>query len=465
MQTQALELLVCPVSQQRLRLSDGKLSDATGSRTYPVVHGVPILADGVTVVERDEKPSPAFIQDMIAALGSHTITADDLQSVFGYKFEFPNLGLQIEADQFIDRVRNAATITDPFTVNLGQIHREPSIEHVHLTLSTQFRIPHVRPSTCFSINASVSNVGEHKIDAEKFPQICIASMWTDLKTKQSVDAADRTHLLVPIQPGGRLTMPLFATSPAKPGRYRLEFSGIIEGDRWLPDGRLLMEIEVTPDAPCLDETNWRCTGVLRDYTGDHVEAVSVLRGWLGKYVSSHKSLVELGGNASPMTRGMARNVINVDIDPFGMIVGSIRDSKAPASPTYIVSDGMNLPFANRSIDAFAMFATFHHFPDPVGLLHHLSMKLDDDGIIALMCEPIGHVVKGTMDDGYRKELLKGVNEQSFAFREYAQMFEDAGLYVADSQIDVGSLKVALKKKPRRFARLKSFFSLPKSPKP
>lgn len=92
-----------------------------------------------------------------------------------------------------------------------------------------------------------------------------------------------------------------------------------------------------------------------------------------------------------------------------------------------------------------MFATFHHFPDPVGLLKSLSKYISESGLICLMCEPLGHVHRATMPKEFEEELLKGVNEQSFELWEYQQMFEQAGLEVVECQVDLGSLKVALRK--------------------
>jgi len=50
-----------------------------------------------------------------------------------------------------------------------------------------------------------------------------------------------------------------------------------------------------------------------------------------------------------------------------------------------------------------------------------------------------------MPKEFEEELLKGVNEQSFELWEYQQMFEQAGLEVVECQVDLGSLKVALRK--------------------
>ena len=156
--------------------------------------------------------------------------------------------------------------------------------------------------------------------------------------------------------------------------------------------------------------------------------------------------------------------VNVDIDPFGMIVGNLMREGKGASVQFVIADGMALPMAPRSIDMLVMFATFHHFPDPVGLLTRLSDYVTDDGLICLMCEPLGHVRADNLPDEYLEEIRKGVNEQSFELWEYEQMFAGAHLDIVAAQIDVGSAKFALRprRRPRsvidlarKFARLSS----------
>ncbi len=138
---------------------------------------------------------------------------------------------------------------------------------------------------------------------------------------------------------------------------------------------------------------------------------------------------------------------NIDIDPHGMIVGNLGRQGNVRDISYIVADGMNLPMRVRSIDMLVMFATFHHFPAPIALLSQLSEFVADDGLICLMCEPLGHVRHDSMPDDFRAEIARGVNEQSFALWEYKQMFDAANLDVVTAQIDMGSVKVALR--PRR----------------
>ncbi len=141
---------------------------------------------------------------------------------------------------------------------------------------------------------------------------------------------------------------------------------------------------------------------------------------------------------------------NVDVDAYGMIVGKLMREGSDSGVTFIVADGMALPMLPRSIDMIVLFATFHHFPDPIGLLSRLREFVADDGLICLMCEPIGHVHADSIPGEYLEEIRKGVNEQSFQLWEYEQMFDAAGLDIVAAQIDIGSAKFALR--PQRGVR-------------
>jgi SAM-dependent methyltransferase len=220
---------------------------------------------------------------------------------------------------------------------------------------------------------------------------------------------------------------------------------------WFDHTSLLFDIEVRDGAATVDEPAWNRTGKHFDYMDDHFEAARLLKDWSKAcFDRPVESIVELGGNASPMIDRLdAPQRYNVDVDPFGMIVGNLIREGRNSTVKFIIADGMALPMRPKSIDMLMMFATFHHFPDPIGLLSGLSEFVRDDGLICLMCEPIGHVHADTLPEEYLREIRKGVNEQSFELWEYHQMFDAAGLHVVSAQIDVGSAKFALRRSAAR----------------
>ncbi|MDQ3074861.1 MAG: methyltransferase domain-containing protein [Pseudomonadota bacterium] len=260
----------------------------------------------------------------------------------------------------------------------------------------------------------------------------------------------RTELLDPLPPGRSITMPLFIQTPKKAGRFTLSIRSLVENVRWFDDFPVEYEIDIGRGPSTADEPKWKKTGRLFDYMADHFEGVRLLTEWRDTLFDRPvERVVELGGNASPMIeRFDAPLKYNVDVDAYGMIVGNLARADRDSTVTFIVADGMDLPMRPRSIDMIVLFATFHHFPDPIGLLSRLSEFVVDDGLICLMCEPIGHMHRDTVTQEFLTEIRRGVNEQSFELWEYQQMFDAAKLDVVAAQIDIGSVKIALRPQRR-----------------
>jgi hypothetical protein len=77
----------------------------------------------------------------------------------------------------------------------------------------------------------------------------------------------------------------------------------------------------------------------------------------------------------------------------------------------------------------------------------LRRLLRPGGFLAVLCEPVGRYTGGRVDEDFRRELERGINEQIFTAREYDSFFRCAGLEADWVEIDRGSLKAILR--PRR----------------
>jgi SAM-dependent methyltransferase len=324
---------------------------------------------------------------------------------------------------------------------VGQVNDRPD-PHV----SSIFSVKRVRLEQYFSINVWLHNLGATTLSSMAPTPIVLSYHWIDRKGNELEGC--RTPLLDDLLSGRSITMPVFVVAPKKAGTYILRIRAVHEDVRWFETSSVQCKIVVGEGKATTDEPEWHRTGRRFDYSEDHKEAVRLVGDWRSTYFSRPvRRIVELGGNASPMIALIAApERVNIDIDPFGMIVGSLMRDGQGASVRYVVADGMSLPMAPRSIDMLVMFATFHHFPDPVQLLVRLRDYVADDGLICLMCEPIGHVHADSIPDEYLDEIRKGVNEKSFELWEYEQMFADARLDVVAAQIDVGSAKFALRRR-------------------
>ncbi len=473
--------LVCPVQGVPLRDDDGALKSDRGE-VYPVIGGVAIIVQGVRVVPQARRLSPEVIDALLDAFAMDSSQRPAVEQAFRHKFLFVEDWIQTEADQFLNRVaashvglrhalesaqakvllldedEDAPVARKSSRLNLAAVRRAlgfgrrelpppPEVIEHCLRLSCIFNLTKLRPRTCGSVNVRLENLGKTIFSATGAEPFRLSYHWIDA---QGVGVEGRrTELLDDILPGRSLTIPLFFDTPKTAGRFRLSIRVVQEGVQWFNHSPVEFDLEIGKGPATVDNPKWKKTRRRFDYTGDHFEGVRLVSQWRDALFDRPvEHIVELGGNASPMIDFVdAPHKHNIDIDPYGMIIGSLIRKGGESTVKFVVADGMSLPMRPRSIDMLVLFATFHHFPDPIGLLSRLSDFVADDGLICLLCEPIGHVHRDTIPDEYLKEIRRGVNEQSFQLWEYQQMFTAANLQTIAAQIDVGSAKFALR--PRR----------------
>jgi len=458
--------LVCPAHNEVLREIDGELRCDRGD-VYPIVGGVPAVVRGVRIEREPASLPPSVIDQLMDALTIPPWRRSTIEQAFAHKFTFVEGWMQTEADQFLHRVaashaglRQALYLEDEPQPVAGQVNDRPD-PHV----SSIFWVKRVRPGQYFSINVRLQNRGATTLSSKPPRPIRLSYEWIDRKGR--AHEGGRTPLLDDLLSGRSITVPVFIVAPKKFGTYTLKIRAVHEDVQWFDQSSVQCKVTVGQGRATVDEPAWHRTGRRFDYMADHNEAVRLLGEWRDTHFSRPVNrIVELGGNAAPMIAQVtALERFNVDIDPFGMIVGSLLREGEGAGVRFVIADGMALPMAPRSIDMLVMFATFHHFPDPVGLLTRLSDFVTEEGLICLMCEPMGHVRADSIPEDYLQEIRKGVNEQSFQLWEYQQMFDAARLDIVAAQIDIGSVKFALRPQRglrgswiefwRRFARFAS----------
>lgn len=473
--------LLCPVHGTSLHGCDKALKCKSGE-IYPVIGGVAILVHGVRVVPQINPVGPRVIDELLDAFAIHPSRREAVEQVFDHRFLFVEDWIQVEADQFLNRVaasheglRHAlehdqakTTFLDgerdtpvaprqtretfaklPRSLGFGQrkVSRSTKSEEHCLRLSCIFELAKLRPEMCSSINIRLENLGKTVLCATGPNPFRLSYHWIDAQGCRV--EGRRTELLDDILPGRSLTLPLFFDTPKTVGRYRLSIRAVHESLRWFDHSTVEFDVEISNGPATVDDPKWKMTDQVFDYTDDHLEGVRLVTEWRDTlFIRPVEHVVELGGNASPMIDFVAApHKLNIDIDPYGMIIGNLTREGSESNVRFVVADGMALPMRPRSIDMLVLFATFHHFADPIQLLSRLSDFVADDGLICLLCEPIGHMHIETLSAEYLQEIRRGVNEQSFQLWEYQQMFSGANLDTIAAQIDVGSAKFALR--PRR----------------
>ena len=459
MNNDMIEFLACPENGEALVEAEDGLARSNGTK-YPVRFGVPILVPGVQVEQNDYAISDAFLDDMIAIAENpaRAENRDELADAFRCHVNFADVWLNSEASMFVNRLNGQSDQVRPPYKRDESVPVEPEKPHrsgkVEMT-------PLVAPKAAhagwqLTLNMSIRNDTDLTLPVTGRDA---ANLHASIRTEPDSRLAkflpfgrsrslrgQRTDLLVDLAPGRSITQPIKLTMPETPGT--VDYVVTLERK-----GRVLARTQqsitlVTGQDPL--ETGWGDSGEIRDYNTDHLHAFEVMTQWLDAYAKGEESvLLKLGGSFSPMTHVWPGRRFNMDIDAHGMFSHSLLRAPDVMNPDRfmdIIGDGMRPPFRDGVLDAVAMYATFHHFPDPVRLLRGFRPKLAPNGIVMLFCEPVGHVFADSGATEYVEELERGAFEQSFMYWEYAALADAAGYDVIDTANDMGSAKIALRPK-------------------
>lgn len=463
MPTRFADDLVCPVCMGELAERSDSLACRACATEYPVLQGVPLLLPGVAVAA-GRSPDAGFVEDIarIAAPSDPPAAREPLRRVFSSEITFPDRQLGIEGQRFLHRLRSSGFVfRDPdggpvASPAAESAPRDPShspdtrVELIVLTAPDAVRV-----GGGFAVQVRVVNHGPGVLRSTGETPFHL-SYWAEAPGATKLAEGRRTALLIDLPPGRTLAQPVFIEAPRKTGVWSYDITPMIEHVCWQHAASVRVRVRAVPaSAPDPLATGWPESGTQRDYGADHAHAVALMGEWLRARLADRPEprILELGGNAAPMLAvpgaGLSgAHLYNLDIDPYGLAFGTIQRRIGGGPAVFdVAGDGMGLPFADGSLDAVVMFATLHHFPDPVRLLRHLRSKLAPGGLICVMCEPVSQVSREHLPDDYREELLDGICEQAFQPWEYRQFFEAAGLRVAHAMLDVGSLKVALEANP------------------
>ena len=298
----------------------------------------------------------------------------------------------------------------------------------------------------FTGNVRLQNSGKFPISSQGSTPVMISYHWHSTDRDCSNVIEHRTPLPIELMPGRQITLPMLIESPQEAGKYELELCLVEEHVSWHEINSIRIPIEVvTQSLPDLTSC-WQKIAPVDTYSyhDDHLRGISLLKSHLKTLNQASLKILEIGGNASPMLLyDFPGQLYNIDIDVHGLQIGHLRSHCG--NLTFICADAHIIPFPDNYFDCITIFASLHHFPDLRVTLRSLATKINSEGFLAIMCEPVGHPYGTSFDPLFVEELLKGVNEQSFSLAEYALIFQDAGLITDKIIVDGSSIKAFLKK--------------------
>lgn len=251
-----------------------------------------------------------------------------------------------------------------------------------------------------------------------------------------------TPLPIDIEPGRAITLPVEVDVPTKTGEYQLELGLFLHPKGFVDGAGVHVEVEVHgaphPDTRPLSKAIERRDG-FGDYGEDHRIANEMVDAALDRFwPNEDRRIIEIGGSTHPQSWNHDRSeLVNIDISAPTLQLGALYDQHHDRSIVHLCADAMQPPLAAASWHAVTMYATLHHFPEPEKLLKAAARLLLPGGFVAVMCEPTDTTLAHPA--GVR-DLLGGINEQTFAIDEYVWIAEQAGLVVEQAYDHGGSFK-------------------------
>ena len=442
---------LCPsCSAERVLLTEDCACNSCGALIQSPF-GVPILVPGAAV-EFVHSPTDSLVDSLATALNSAE-KKDALRQCFSIRIRMPNPSMQVESDQFLNRLMSGGV---ELAVSKSAENRRADDFGVNIIDKVAFDLdPLILPSAFklgapTSISVKIKNCGQTVLSSNGDNPFLLSYFWrpkkkgllSRFKDKRISIEGRRTPLLIDLKPRCSITQGLFIDVPTEPGSWELIVAALVEQVTWFPAFSKCLTVDVQ-EGPFPQPYVHVTEGEPLSYSEQHIHGSHLLRDWVAKHIARTPPLVlEIGGNFHPSTEGYdIGRIVNLDVDAHGLMTRNIVKNDEIIS---VVGDGMNIPFPDRYFDVITMFASFHHFGDPIGLLKALAHKVKNDGLICLMCEPIGHVKLEHNYHQYINELEQGINEQSFEVWEYLAMADAANLDVIEAVFDRGAAMIALR---------------------
>ena len=428
-------------------VEQGQKCPACG-KLWPVHGGVSLFLKGLKVVENafsmPEESWKAVCHS--AGLSPSAEHINQLQTIFSNNYNLPELHLCAENNYYFQRVPGLKDFS-----SASQSTKAPDAPLPLLTSAPyQFQIERHYIPECIPAgqthpwNVRLKNDGR-TITSHGPNAVRLAHRWRDGTGNLVHVEGQLTTLPVAMAKGRSLTLPMFIATPMRTGLHLMEVGLVDESGRWFSakGDPILVQcvVGLFLEVPS-HWTNLNKPQSTYDYVEDHHLGVAFLKEELKG--NDCPRLLEVGGCSSPMTHGFAGDIYVSDIDAQTLQVGQMRFGSKFPNMNFLASDAARLPFNPGTFDGVVLFATLHHFADPIGCLKEFRRVLKPDGFVMMGTEPVGTYMAETVDSKLLKELESGINEQVFTTQEYQRMFLSAGLFATKVEIDRGALRAILR---------------------
>ncbi|WP_176722504.1 class I SAM-dependent methyltransferase [Candidatus Thiosymbion oneisti] len=305
-------------------------------------------------------------------------------------------------------------------------------------------------------NVRVKNCGQFVWSSRTDHGLKFSVSWIDGENQRVAGLLVPINFPIDIDSGRSITIPVTTQAPRKPGVYRVHACLLDWQLRIVAEARSGIKIQVDS---AFKNTYRRVLGLektisqpqffdtIPDYGKDHSRAVDLFDDEIKKLKRTPTRIIEVGSGTSPHAVWTKNcQILALDISSPLLELGSLYHQKHHPflNVAFLCANAYEPPLKTQAFDSVVMFSTLHHFPEPEVVLKKLSQLIKLDGFLAVMCEPINDNLNSP--DTVR-DLLNGINEQVFSWREYQQIFEMAGLTVSRMIIDGASLKAILKRVP------------------
>ncbi len=454
--------LLCPDTRSPALVRDGRVVSAQSGRDFGPLSGpLNFLKAGEETIEASEVP-PADVERVRVHLQlppTVEVAAEIARAIAATGMRFGQSHLSAEARILAERFQIPAFELEsaapaPRGSTLGRFAAAIG-KALTPSARTEYRLEHVSHSVGERLTVAnevwrsvrVRSAGNTVLPAASAKAARVDVRWAAADGSVLPHCTVSTELPVDIEPGREITLILRMRAPADPGTYSLCAHLVVPGEPEAPPFLTTTVETVRCELPIFEYAYFRD---LLEYGADHHIAMLEAAAFLEeRYPDRKASILEIGGGVHPTGHslaGMGHKVVSSDISHSQSILGTLyfRHLRPDLenSLAFISCEGTDLPLADASFDGVMLISAFHHFADPIALLHEMNRVSRPGGFVFIGCETCA---PNPADPTYREELRRGINEQMWTLAEFTDFFRKTGLRVMRARVDGHSLKVGLVK--------------------